>query len=56
MDDVGIENTLRLGKQSKIRIGARYRFYFKQEKPLASGSHYLDRTHLSGLLLGFEEL
>ena len=30
IDNNGIETSLRLGKQTKLKIGVRYQFYFKQ--------------------------
>ena len=56
MDDVGIESSLRLGKQAKIKIGYRYRFYFKQGERLSVGSEYFDTALSSDKFLGFEEL
>ena len=56
IDDNGIENTLRLGKQSKLKIGFRYCFYFKQGERLSVGSEYLDTALSSDNFLGFEEL
>jgi hypothetical protein len=56
MDETGIETSLRLGKQAKIRIGFRYRFYFKQGQRLSIGSEYFDTALSSDHFLGFEEL
>ena len=56
MDDAGLESSLRLGKQTKVRIGFRYRFYFKQGERLSVGSEYFDTALSSGCFLGFEEL
>lgn len=56
MDDAGIETSLRLGKQTKIRIGSRYRFYFKKGERLSLGSEYFDTALSSDHFLGFEEL
>jgi hypothetical protein len=57
MDDAGIESSLRLGKQTKIKIGFRYRFYLKKTERLYSvGSEYFDAALSSDQFLGFEEL
>jgi hypothetical protein len=56
MDDAGIETSLRLGKQTKIRIGFRYRFYFKKGEHLPLGSAYFDTALSTDHFLGFEEL
>ncbi|MDR1204520.1 MAG: hypothetical protein LBL26_03440 [Peptococcaceae bacterium] len=56
MDGAGIETTLRLGKGSKIKIGRRYRFYFKQGERLSTGSGYFDAALSSDYFLGFEEI
>jgi hypothetical protein len=55
MDDAGIETSLRLGKQAKIRIGLRYRFYFKKGEHLSLGNEYFDTALSSDHFLGFEE-
>jgi hypothetical protein len=56
MDDNGIESTLKLGKQTKLKIGFRYCFYFKQGKGLSVGNGYFDTALSSDSFLGFEEL
>jgi len=56
MDDAGIESSLRLGKQAKIKIGFRYRFYFKKSERLPLGGGYFDTALASDQFLGFEEL
>jgi hypothetical protein len=56
MDDSGIESSLRLGKQVMIKIGFRYRFYFKKSEQLSVGSEYFDAALASDRFLGFEEL
>lgn len=56
MDDNGNESTMLLGKQSKVRIGYRYRFYFKETQRLSLGSEYLDSAMSSDCFLGYEEL
>ena len=56
MDDNGNESTMLLGKQSKVKIGYRYRFYFKETQRLNFGSEYLDSSMSSDCFLGYEEL
>ena len=56
MDDAGVESSLRLGKQTKVKIGFRYRFYFKQGERLSVGNAYFDTALSSDHFLGFEEL
>ena len=56
IDGNGIETSLRLGKQTKLKIGFRYCFYFKQGERLSVGSEYLDAALSSDHFLGFEEL
>lgn len=56
MDESGVETALRLGKQPKIKIGFRYRFYFKRDKRLSVGSEYFDTALSTDQFLGFEEL
>lgn len=56
MDDNGNESTMLLGKQSKVKIGYRYRFYFKETQHISLGSEYLDSAMSSDHFLGYEEL
>ena len=56
MDDSGIESSLRFGKQTKVKIGFRYRFYFKQGQRMSVGNAYFDTALSSDHFLGFEEL
>lgn len=56
MDKDGIESTLLLGKQAKVKIGFQYRFYFSQAQRLSVGSEYFDTALSSDHFLGFEEL
>lgn len=56
MDKDGVEATLCLGKQSGVKIGFCYRFYFKSGQRLALGSEYLDTALSTDQFLGFEEL
>lgn len=56
MDDKGNESSLLLSKQSKIKIGDRYRFYFKQTQRISLGSDYFDAAMSSDCFLGYEVL
>lgn len=56
MDDNGNESALLLSKQSKVKIGYRYRFYFKNTQRLTLGSEYFDSALSSDCFLGYEEL
>lgn len=56
MDDDGNESTLLLSKHSKVKIGFRYRFYFKKTQRLTLGSEYFDSALSSDYFLGYEEL
>lgn len=56
MDDNGNESTMLLGKQSKVKIGYRYRFFFKETQHISLGSEYLDSAMSSDCFLGYEEL
>lgn len=56
MDDEGNESALLIGKQSKIKIGSRYRFYFKDTQRFTIGSEYFDSALSSDCFLGFEEV
>lgn len=56
MDSDGNESTMLLSKQSKVKIGYRYRFYFKETQHLSFGSEYLDSAMSSDHFLGYEEL
>ncbi|WP_195543032.1 hypothetical protein [Massiliimalia timonensis] len=56
MDDKGNESSMLLGKQSKVKIGYRYRFYFKETQHISLGSEYLDSAMSSDSFLGYEEL
>jgi hypothetical protein len=53
-DNDGNETTLLLNKQSKIKIGERYRFYFKKTTRVTLGSDYLDTALSSDCFLGYE--
>lgn len=54
MDDEGIETSLRLGKQAKVKIGSRYRFYFKIGERAPLDSDFLNSMLASDLFLGYE--
>lgn len=54
MDDEGNETSLLLSKQSKVKIGDRYRFYFKQTQHISLGSEYFDAAMSSDCFLGYE--
>lgn len=56
MDDNGTESTLLLNKHSKIKIGTRYRFYFKTSNNIKIGNEYIDSALSSDCFLGYEEL
>lgn len=56
IDKDGNESTMLLSKQSKVKIGYRYRFYFKETQQLSFGSEYLDSAMSSDHFLGYEEL
>ena len=45
-----------LYKQSKVKIGYRYRFFFRQTQRFSLGSEYLDTAMSSDHFLGYEEL
>ncbi len=55
-DDDGSEYALLIDKHSKIKIGARYRFYFKETRRLSFGSEYLDSAISYDCFLGYEEV
>ena len=56
MDDNGNESSMLLGKQSKVKIGYRYRFYFKGTRIFRWAARYLDSAMSSDCFLGYEEL
>lgn len=56
MDDAGNELTLLLGKQTRVKIGFRYRFFFKKAQRFSVGSESIDAALSSDCFLGFEEL
>ena len=55
-DDEGNETTLLLGKQSKVAIGERYRFYFKKTTRVTLGNEYFDSALSSDCFLGYESI
>lgn len=56
MDEAGLETTLLLDKRTRLKIGFRYRAYFKEGEQLSLGSEYLDTALSGGGFLGIEEL
>lgn len=56
MDEEGNESSLLLNKQSKVKIGNRYRFYFKNTQRLVLGNDYIDSSLSSDCFLGYEEV
>lgn len=56
MDESGLETTLLLDKQTRVKIGYRYRAYFKEENTPSLGSEYLDTALSGSSFLGIEEL
>ena len=56
VDGDGNESTMLLGKQSRVKIGYRYRFYFKETQHISLGSEYLNSAMSSDHFLGYEEL
>ena len=56
IDNTGNELALRLGKQTKIKIGFRYRFFFSKTERMSLGSDYLDSALSTQNFLGSEEL
>lgn len=56
VDGDGNESTMLLGKQSRVKIGYRYRFYFRETQHISLGSEYLNSAMSSDHFLGYEEL
>lgn len=56
MDEAGLETTLLLDKRTQVKIGYRYRAFFKDEPHPSLGSEYLDTALSGGRFLGMEEL
>ena len=56
MDKDAIESTLRLGKETRVKIGFRYLFYFNKGTHPTLGNDYFDTALASNQFLGFEEL
>lgn len=56
MDEDGLETTLLLDKRTRVKIGFRYRAYFKGGDHPSLGSEYLDTALSGGCFLGIEEL
>jgi len=53
MDD-GVETSLRVGKQTKVKIGVRYRFYFRLGELTPLDSDFLNSLLVGDLFLGVE--
>lgn len=56
MDADGAETSLYLSKQTRVKIGFCYRFFFKEEQRPSLGNESLDAVLTTGHFLGFEEL
>lgn len=56
MDEDGIESTLYLSKNSKLKIGHRYKLYFSQAPQINVGSEYLNTALATDSFLGFEDM
>ena len=56
MDTNGNESTLMLDKRSIIKIGHKYRFYFRNTQRMTFGNTYLDSYLPLDYFLGYEEL
>ena len=56
MDTNGNESTLLLDKRSIIKIGHKYRFYFRSTQRMTFGNTYLDSYLPLDYFLGYEEL
>lgn len=55
MDENGVETTLRLPKQNRFRIGAKYLLYFSTRSNLTLGSEALSAALSTDSFLGYEE-
>ena len=56
IDNEGNETSLLLDKHSKIQLGSRYKFYFKEADRLTLGKEYFDSVLNADCFLGFEEV
>lgn len=56
LDNDGNEISLLLDKQSKIKIGYQYRFYFRGTDRITIGNKYFDSALNADCFLGFEEV
>lgn len=54
IDDDGNETSLKLNKNDKLKIGQRYRFYFRECKDMHTGFVYLDTRMAADCFLGYE--
>lgn len=52
----GNELSLLLDKHSKLQIGSKYRFYFKEADRITFGKEYFDSVLNADCFLGFEEV
>ncbi|WP_313529258.1 hypothetical protein [Anaerotignum sp.] len=56
VDAEGLETSLLLDKRIRVKIGYRYRLYFKKDKLPSLGIEYLDTALSTGHFLGIEDL
>jgi hypothetical protein len=56
MADDGTETTIRLGKQTRVKIGVKYRFYFTCRDSAPIGGEYIDAALSPDRFLGYEEI
>lgn len=52
----GVESTLRLLKNCRLKVGEKYRFYFSETNSALTGNNYLDTVLTTGSFLGYEAL
>lgn len=56
IDNEGNNHSLYLNKQSKLKIGQSYRFYFKKTESILTGNEYFDTALNSDSFLGYESI
>ncbi len=56
MDEAGVESTLRLSKNCKLKIGDKYRLYFSQREHVRTGYNYFDTALMTDSFLGYEHV
>ena len=56
MDEAGVESTLRLSKNCKMKIGDKYRLYFSQREQIHTGCNYFDTALMTDSFLGYERV